>query len=219
MKNNNLLKSLGLSPVLIFVLALVLNACASDSASHLPSPLELPGAILGTVIENTSYNAKRKKVDAYVTQNYLTIRQDVMQGGGKVLEGALSVAGIKSNKRDEARNDLITNKSNYFQNTELVTDALINRFTSLYPVRKQDKKINGFSYTEALLVIKNYTDQNFEALRIAIQKGEGSALEELASQLNIDDTNKRAQFKQQTKLLYKTIYLEPVIVVLMVNAS
>ncbi|MCF6235426.1 MAG: hypothetical protein L3J70_03485 [Gammaproteobacteria bacterium] len=217
MKNKKLLKPYGQLLFLATVFMFFLSACASDSASHLPSPLELPGAIIGSAFENTIYKAKRKKVASYVAKNYLAIRQDVMQGGGKALEGALDVTGIKGGKRDETKNDLITNKADYFQNSDIVTDALINRFISLYSVKQKDKKINGFSYTEARLVIKNYTDKNFEALRISIQQGEGSALKELASQLNINDMKKQAQFKQQSRQLYETLYLEPVIVVLMVN--
>ena len=198
--------------------AVLISACSGNSASHLPSPIELPGAIIGSVIENATYGAKRRRVESYVAQNYLAIRNDARRGGGKALDGAINVAGIKGAKRNRAKNDLINNQAVYFHNVENVVDNLINNFTALYlSTSKADKRINGFTYTEARNIIKNYANQNFEALRIAVQQGGGVALEALASRLNIQDTSKKLIFQQRAKPLYKTIYLELVTVVLMVN--
>ena len=200
-------------------LLLLLSAC-SNNASHLPSPFELPGAIIGSVFENTRHNARQRRVEAYVTQHYLDIRQDVKKGGGKALEGALNAAKIKAAKRDATKKDFITNQDVYFKNTVAVADALINNFASLYvSTSKADKRINGFTYTEARLVIKDYARQNFEPLRLAIQQGQGDGLEQLASRLNINDAAKRTQFIQKAKPLYKRIYLDLVVVVLMVYSN
>ena len=70
---------------------------------------------------------------------------------------------------------------------------------------------------EALQIIQDYSDNHFESLRVAIEQGQGAELTGLASQLNIHEANKRALFSQQAKKLYRTIYLEPVIVQLMVG--
>ena len=201
----------------ILLATMFLSSCSGNGDSHLPSVFELPGAIVGSAIDNATYNVKRRKVEAYVANNYEALREDVEQGGGQVLEGALDSAGIKGGKRNQAKNDLISNRSTYFYNTEIVTGNLINPFASLYLAREADKKINGFSYTEARQIIKNFADQNFEELRLSVKSNQGSALDGLASRLNIQDPQKRSQFKQKSQRLYKTIYLETVTVVFMVN--
>jgi len=211
------MKSISLFSFPIIILSI--SACSGNSASHLPSPLELPGAIIGSVVENATYGAKRRRVESYVDKNYLAIRDDVRQGGGKILDGAINVAGIKGAKRDRAKNDLISNQARYFHHTEHVAENLMHIFASLYVSKKKaDKRINGFTYVEAHNVIKAYANQNFEALRVAIQQGQGIGLDELVSHLNIRDVQKRTVFKQRAKPLYKTIYLELVTTVLMVNS-
>ncbi len=205
--------------VSLFSLFLV-SACSSgNSASHLPSPLELPGAVIGSVFENATYGVRKRRVEAYVAKNYLAIRADARKGGGQAIEGALNVAGLKGVKRDRARNELINDQAMYFHHVVSVVDNLINNFTALYmPNRREDKLINGFSYMEARGVIRDYADQNFEALRIAIQQGQGKALDELTSRLNIQNEQKRQAFKQRAKPLYKRIYLDLISVLLMVNS-
>ena len=196
-----------------------LSSCASNGASHLPSPLELPGAIIGSVIENTSYNAKRRKVESYVVKHYLAIRQDALQGGGKSLEGALNVARIKAHKRAQATNELVNNHLLYFHNGDKVRSVLINHFAALYLAKQEDKKINGFSYTEAKLVISEFANQNFEPLRLSIKNNQGDALDRLASKLNMTGVKKRTEFIKKAQSNYKAIYLEPVVVLLMVHSN
>ncbi len=196
-----------------------LSSCASNGASHLPSPLELPGAIIGSVIENTSYNAKRRKVESYVAMHYLAIRQDALQGGGKSLEGALNVARVKGQKRAHTTNELVNSHSLHFRNGDKVRSVLINHFAALYLAKQEDKKINGFSYTEAKLVISEFANQHFEPLRLSIKNNQGDALDQLASKLNMTDVKKRTQFIKQAQSNYKAIYLEPVVVLLMVHSN
>ncbi|HIO92263.1 MAG TPA: hypothetical protein EYG68_05380 [Leucothrix mucor] len=201
------------------VMVLLFSACSSNSASHLPSPFELPGAVIGSVFENATYGARRRRVESYVAKNYLAIRNDVRQGGGQTLEDAFNVAGIKGAKRNKAKSNFLNNKAHYFHHVVSVSDNLMHNFAALYVSKsKADKKINGFTYSEARNVIRNYADKNFESLRIAIQQGQGGGLEELASRLNINDAQKRVTFKQRAKPLYKTIYLELVTVGLMINS-
>ena len=56
--------------------------------SHLPPPWELPGAALGSVIENAAYGARRERVAAYLTLNQFD-------------EGAMDIAGVPPDRRDE----------------------------------------------------------------------------------------------------------------------
>ena len=205
--------------VSLFSLSLVSACSGGNSASHLPSPLELPGAIIGSVFENATYGVRSRKVEAYVAKNYLAIRSDARKGGGQTIEGALNVAGLKGAKREQARSELINDQAMYFHHVVNVVDNLINNFTALYVSnRREDKLINGFSYMEARGVIRDYANQNFEALRIAIQQGQGKALDELASRLNIQNEQKRQTFKQRAKPLYKRIYLDLISILLMVNS-
>ena len=197
--------------------SLVMSACSND-ASHLPSPFELPGMVIGSSIENASYNAKRKRVSAYVSRNYLGIRQDVNSGGGKFLEGALDSANLKGNKRLKAKTNILKSYKQIFSNSGLVEDALINVFAALYVHTSSpgDKRINGFHYSEARQVIRNFADQNFEALRLDIKNGNGQTLNRLALKLRMQESQKRDEFIKKSRKLYHRIYLEPVIVAIMV---
>lgn len=203
----------------VFFLTFLLDGCSSGT-SHLPSPFELPGMVIGSAIENANYKSKRKRVEAYVARNYLGIRQDVNNGGGKYLEGAFNSANIKTNKRVEVKNSFITGKKHIFHNTILVEDALINIFATLYvnTSTAKDKRINGFHYGDARQVIRDFADQNFETLRLDIKQGNGQALEQLASKLRIQDNQKYDLFIKKSQQRYKKIYLEPVVVALMVHS-
>lgn len=216
------MKTIGIKPIfqrniLSYILIFFLNACTNNT-SHLPSPIELPGAIIGSAIENTIYSAKRRKVENYVAEHYLAIRQDALQGGGESLGGVLDSARIKGNKRDIAINDFIKNYDSIFKNIQLLTENLSSNFVVLYGVKRLDKKINGLSRMQAYQIIEDYAADNFESLRLAVQQGQGEGLDGLASRLFISEIEKRDLFNQQAKLLYRTIYLEIVVVSLMVHS-
>ena len=195
----------------------LLTGC-SQNASHLPSILDIPSAI-GSVFENTSYNAKRKKVANYVMKHYLGLRLDAKQGGGSTLEGALDVAGIKNAKRKDAKQVFVSDQKQIFNNTMLVTDSLVQVFAALYVNESsaKNKKINGFSYIDARKQIIQYAKNNFESLRIAIKQGEGIALGGLMKKLNITDPIKQVLFKKKAKELYYRIYLDIVVTSIMIN--
>ena len=200
----------------VLIFPILISGCSND-ASHLPSPFELPGAILSSAIENATYNTKRKNVEAYVGKHYLAIRDDAYQGGGKTLEGAFDAAGLRGSNRAKARKDFINRTDDTFKNSLLVEEALIQVFSALYVNESsaKDKQINGFDYIEARAVINKFSAQNFEALRSAIKRGDGTALDQLTSALRIQN-EKRTAFKQKAHGLYKRIYLEPVVIALMI---
>ncbi len=202
----------------ILLFSFFLNACSSG-ASHLPSPFELPGMIIGTAIDNASYSAKRKKVERYVARNYLGIRQDVIAGGGRILDGAFNSANIAANKRAKVKRDFLSNQQYIFHNTLMVEDALINVFSALFvnSSSAKDKRINGLGYIQARNIIREFAERNFEALRIDIKQGSGQTLDQLATALSIHDAQKRDKFVTQSQRLYQRIYLEPVVLSLMVE--
>lgn len=214
MKNKRIIKT-GFTSLF---LSMLIAGCSSG-VTHLPSPLELPGAIMGSAIENAAYGAKRKKVEAYVARNYLGIREDVNNGGGRYLEGALDSANVKKNKRDSARAMIIQSKKQTFYNAGLVSDALIHAFSAIYvnSSSAQDKRINGFEYGEARQVIRHFAETNFENLRQDIKNGDGRVLNQLALALRMDEPQARASFIKKSKQFYTRIYLEPVVVAFMVQ--
>ncbi len=190
----------------------------SQNASHLPSIFDIP-SVIGSVFENASYNAKRKKVADYVAKHYLGLRLDAKQGGGSTLEGALDVAGIKKSKRNKAKQIFVSGQKHTFENATLVADSLTQVFAALYVNESsaKDKRINGFNYFDAQQLITKYAEENFESLRIAIKQGQGVALDGLMKKLNIKDTAKQGIFITKAKSLYYTIYLDIVVTSIMIN--
>lgn len=204
--------------ITIIFSGVLLSACSKE-ASHLPSIFDLPGAA-GSVIENAAYHSKRKKVSHYVSKHYLALRSDVSKGGGQSLEGVFDVANIKHSKRASAIEMLRKGQKETFYNAMLVSDVLINPFAALYVHQSspKDKRINGFTYLEARMIIQNFADSNFEGLRQSIKQGQGKSLDQLLLKLNIKDAQKQASFRKKAYALYHTIYLEPVTVAIMVNS-
>ncbi len=203
----------------LYLLVFLLSGC-SHKASHLPSILELPGAVVGSAIDNTIYNNKRKKVEDYVAEHYLALRKDVAQQSGTALEGALNHAGLKGEPRRQAKQDLINNQALYFYNSESVVDNLIYPFTALYTATssEKDKRINGFTHLAARETIHRFAAQHFEALRQAIAQGGGATLDALSSELHIQTATQRQAFYAKAQSRYAAIYLDPIVVVLMVHS-
>ena len=199
---------------------LLLTAC-SHEANHLPSLLELPGAVIGSALDNTVYNTKRKKVESYIAEHYLALRKDVAQQSGATLEGALNHAGLKGEQRHQAKQDLINHQALYFYNPEPVVDNLIYPFAALYTATssEKDKRINGFTHLEARETIHHFTLQHFETLRQAIAQGSGAVLDALASELHIQTASQRQAFYAAAQSRYAAIYFDPIVVVLMVHNS
>ncbi len=204
--------------LLFFVLSL--TACSRE-ANHLPSILELPGAVIGSAVENTVYNSRRKKVEAYIAKHYLAIRQDVAQQSGPALEGALESAGLTALQRADAKQDLINNQALYFYSSDAVVDNLIYPFAALYTATssEKDKRINGFTHQEARSIIKHFAEQHFEALRQSIEHGKGPAFDALASKPHIQTEAQRRAFYTKAQSRYAAIYFEPIVIVLMVSSN
>ena len=103
-----------IKPILVLCACLAVTSCSNRNASHLPSIFQLPGAVIGSVFENTRYKAKRKKVRAFVKDNYEALRTDSESGGGEVLERAFYVAGIEGAKRIQATKAMVENSAKPF---------------------------------------------------------------------------------------------------------
>jgi len=68
--------------------------------SHLPHPLALPGAAIGTAVENATYGARRGKVKAHVTEQFDPLLVEIAKGGGPMLSKAYNLARVPASKRE-----------------------------------------------------------------------------------------------------------------------
>lgn len=106
----------------IFLSTCALYAC-SNEASHLPSPISLPGAAIGSVFENATYGARRDKVKAYVSANYQVLRSEVEMGQGVHLNQVMDITGISGEKRAKVVQELRGDNPVYFP--EVATDGVV----------------------------------------------------------------------------------------------
>jgi len=79
------------------LLALALTACTS--ASHLPPPHEVPGAIIGTTIGNARYEARRSKVSAHIAANLDGLTGEIARGAGPALDETFRLARVPESAR------------------------------------------------------------------------------------------------------------------------
>jgi len=95
-------------------LCLVLLGCTNGNANHIGNPLLLPVGAMTTGVENGFYNARRKRVAAYVAANHAALRTDVLAGEGQVLEGLFKVARTPKAKQAALVRELGRGQSQYF---------------------------------------------------------------------------------------------------------
>jgi len=100
----------------------VLCAC-SNEASHLPSPISLPGAAISSVFENATYGARRNKVKAYVSANYQVLRSEVQVGQGVHLDQVMDITGVSGEKRAKVVQELRGDNPVYFP--EVASDSAV----------------------------------------------------------------------------------------------
>ena len=77
-----------------------LAACSTD-ASHIPPLHQLPGAAIGSVIENSRYQARRDKVKAMIQPHYDLLMTDVSRGGGTTFDITCRAANVSPPKCQE----------------------------------------------------------------------------------------------------------------------
>ncbi len=202
---------------ILLILSLFLLGCSSKDASHLPSLFELPGAIIGTTIENARYNAKRERVQQYVTVHYDLLRQEVAQGQGKHLNEVMYLAGVSGVDQPKAVKEIKKDYSTMFHNSLLVSESIASAFGRLYMPKKKTKKMNGFSYTEVRKIIDRYLKKDFETFRLSLKNHSTAETNKLADLLHIRDPGKRKKFLQAFTQQYEPLYIDPVVVGIMIR--
>ena len=73
---------------------LALAACDPSAPSHFPNPVQLPGAIIGTTVDNSFYNARRKRVAAFVRANYPAMVAEIQAGTTTLAYAAMDIARV-----------------------------------------------------------------------------------------------------------------------------
>jgi len=203
---------------ILLILSLFLLGCSSKDASHLPSLFELPGAIVSTTIENAAYNAKRNRVQHYVTVHYTLLREEVSQGQGKHLNNVMHLAGVSGTDQPKAAKEIQKDYSTMFQNTLLVSESIASAFGRLYMPKEKTKKMNGFSYTEVRKIIDRYLKEHFETFRLSLKNRSTAETNTLADLLHIRNPEKRKKFLQAFIQQYEPLYIDPVVVSIMIRS-
>ena len=202
--------------VSLVILVLLLGGCGSKNASHLPSIFELPGAIIGSAMENTRYNAKRKKIERYVSSHYEALKEEIYAGKGEHLQEVLTLANIKKAKQLEVQQILKKEYATLFQRTQHITETTMQAFGGLYLPEEKTKKMNGFTYTEASNMIDRYIKAHYEEYKNAIQENQATHTSVLADMLHINPSAKRDLFLQSFKNKYFEFYEDVVVVSIMI---
>ncbi len=90
------------------LLAFPLSACDPSQPNHLGNPLSWPGGAIGTGVENTFYNARRKRVSAFVRENYTGMTAEIQAGNTTLAYAAMDIARVPAPSRpvlfEELRN-------------------------------------------------------------------------------------------------------------------
>ena len=113
----------------LLTVSVALSACAGG-ASHVPPLWQLPGAAVGSTIDNEVYGRRRAKVKKYVAENWIQIQTDISLGGGVALNRAFDLAKIAYAKRVgvlkeiKARPD-IYQAGSLVENIEMLTVTLM----------------------------------------------------------------------------------------------
>ena len=111
------------------ICVLTLTAC-THGASHLPLPHQLPGAAVGSAIDNASYKARRNKVKAAIQPHVDFIMADAARGGGPTFDMTCRVANVSPGKCAEllgqiAQDDHIYQVGTFSERLEKLTVAFM----------------------------------------------------------------------------------------------
>lgn len=197
----------------------MLLASCSREASHLPSVLSLPSAIVTNTISNSIYNARRNKIKNYVVTHYEDLKTDIKKGEGDHLSELLFSADVSD--VSSAQKQLQHDYTMMFKNVDLITESMMNKFSALYVGQSTAKlkTINGFSYSDASQIIRGYLEENFDRFRVSIKNKDFEGHKILADKLNIQDAGLRKLFFDDIMEQYDSYFIEPVVVGVMMATS
>jgi len=102
-----------------------LVACSSGEANHLGNPLLWPIGIVSNGLDNASYNAKRRKVEAHVAAHYPALMAQIKAGGGAQLSRGMDLAGVPDATRPTLRDRLRADIALFQNDPEALVVALM----------------------------------------------------------------------------------------------
>jgi len=205
--------------ITLSLLTTLLMGCNSKNANHI-NIFQLPGAVVGSVIENAVYNRKREKVEGYAQANYELLKSEIKRGEGKHLDEVLKLANVGSAEVPLVKQKLKKDYMSMFHNVELTAEPIMQAFSRLYmPKSAKDKTMNGFSYTQAWKIVSQRVDRDFEILRADVKQGQHDVLSKIADDLHMNDKGKRKIFLQTLEGKYNDIFVDPLVVGVMIHGS
>ncbi|HFU77373.1 MAG TPA: DUF3015 domain-containing protein [Epsilonproteobacteria bacterium] len=199
---------------LLFLL-LLLSGCSSKEASHLPSVFELPGAIIGTTLENAMYEHTRAKVKKYIISHYDVLKIEIKIGRGEHLNALLKKANIDASSSLSTKKKLQKEYATMFQNIQLCTEAVMQTFGTLYLPKEKTKTMHGFNYTQAYNIVQAQLNKHFDAFRLSLKHQTTTGIVPLIKKLQITDHTKQKYFYTNLWKRYDALIIEPVVVAIM----
>lgn len=107
-----------------------LSACSSGP-SHIPPLHQIPGAAVGTAIENTRYKARRNKVKAAIQPHIDFILTEADRGGGTTFSMTCKLAHVSAAKCAELAQQISQDAHTYRAGT---TDERVEKLTVAFMV-------------------------------------------------------------------------------------
>ena len=203
----------------IIPLLTLFMGCSSKDANHI-NIFSLPGAVVGSVIENATYERRREGVERYAQANYDVLKSEIKAGEGKYLDELLTLAKVEKSKFASVKERLRKDYTTIFHNVELTAQPIMQSFSKLYmPKSAQDKTMNGFTYTQAWNIVSKRVDRDFEILRGDVKRGGHDVLSKIADDLHIDDKVKRESFTHSLDGRYNSLFVDPLVVGVMIDGS
>ena len=205
--------------LLLPLLSTLFFGCNSKNPNHI-NILSLPGALIGSVIENASYDRKRVNVERYANVNYEVLKGEIKKGEGHHIDEILNLANVENAKFPSVKQQLKRDYTTIFHNVELTAEPIMHAFSRLYmPKSAKDKTMNGFTYTEAWKIVSKRVDRDFEILRGDVKRGEHDVLSKIADDLGINDKKKRESFLHTFDGEYHAIFVNPLVAGVMVHGG
>lgn len=113
-----------------FIAATLLTACQTGP-SHIPPLHELPGAAVGSAIENSRYKARRNKVNASIQPHLDFILTEADKGGGPTFRLSCKVAKVSPPKCAELAKQIAQDSHIYRVGS---TDEKVEKLTVAFMV-------------------------------------------------------------------------------------
>ncbi len=203
--------------LLTYLLTLALFVSCASKENHI---LVNPISAVWSNIENVNYSAKEKKVSNYVEKYYDLLKREIKKGEGIHIEEVLRIASIKNTKFSTVKLALKKDYSTIFHNVEIISELIIHSFSRLYmPKSKDDKTMNGFTFTQAWNIIQNHVDNKYDLLQSDVKNKQHKILIEIANDLHINDAKKRTIFLNSLDNKYKSLYLDLLTTSIMVHTN